>query len=288
MVAHRCRYLAIIVIKTGRAQALPILRRTKEGLILGDEDGEVLLPLSERPEKNADGTITVFVYRDADGRHAATAKPPKAQVGGHAIMKVIAAGPAGAYLEWGVEPPLFVPHAEQKKAMEEGRWYVVRVAVDERSDRLYGSTRIEHFLDNDQITVKPGDTVDLMVFGRSELGLSVIVNDLHQGLVHANEVFRHASIGDRLTGYVKTVREDNKLDITLQPIGYRQYIDVNTAMLAKRLQGSSGFLPLNDKSSAEEIYAEFGISKKAFKKALGALYKERLVRIEDAGVVWVG
>jgi len=116
----------------------------------------------------------------------------------------------------------------------------------------------------------------------------VIVNDIHQGLVHNSEVFKQVSIGDRITGYVKTVREDNKLDIVLQPIGYRQFIDVNVALVAKRIQSQGGFLPLTDKSSADAVYDEFGISKKAFKKALGFLYKERLIRLEEAGVVWVG
>lgn len=190
-------------------------------------------------------------------------------------------------MDWGLEPPLLVPHDEQKKPLEEGRWYVVGVYLDPETDRVQASTRIERYLDNAQLTVGKGDTVSLLVFGRSELGLSVIVNNKHQGLVHANEVFKPVSIGDRITGYVKTIREDNKLDITLQPIGYRQYIDVHTAMVAKRIQANKGFLPLSDKSSAEEIYAEFGISKKAFKKALGALYKERLVRIGEDGVVWV-
>ena len=171
--------------------------------------------------------------------------------------------------------------------MEEGRYYVVRVALDEETDRLYASSRVEHFLDNSTLTVKVNEEVALMVFERSELGLNVIVNNIHQGLVHNNEVFRHASIGDRITGYVRRIRDDHKLDIVLQPIGYRQYIDAHTTLLAKRLE-AKGMLPLTDKSSAEEIYAEFGISKKAFKKALGALYKERLVRIGEDGVVWIG
>jgi uncharacterized protein len=180
-----------------------------------------------------------------------------------------------------------VPHEEQKKPMEDARWYVTHAALNEATDIPFGSTRIEDHLDNSALTVGRGDEVELLVFSRSEMGFSVIVNNRHQGLIHSNEVFKPISIGDRLTGYVKQVREDNKLDIVLQPIGYRQYIDAHTALLAKRLE-SRGFMPLNDKSSAEAIYAEFGISKKAFKKALGALYKERLVRIEEEGVVWVG
>jgi predicted RNA-binding protein (virulence factor B family) len=171
--------------------------------------------------------------------------------------------------------------------MEEGRYYVVHVALAESTDRLFASSRVDRFLDNTELTVKEKEEVGLLVFDKSELGLHVIVNNRHQGLVHANEIFKHASIGDRITGYVKRVREDNKLDIVLQPIGYRQYIDAHTALLAKRLE-AKGMLPLTDKSSAEAIYAEFGISKKAFKKALGALYKERLVRLGDDGVVWIG
>jgi len=278
------------VIRTGSQQDLTILRITKDGSILGDDDTkELLLPQSECPSEAAEGdTVRVFIHRDREGQLLATTRSPKAQIGEFANMKVLAIRGAGGVLDWGLEPPLLVPHDEQKKPLEEGRWYVVGVYLDPETDRVQGSTRVERYLDNSQLTVEKGDTVSLLVFGRSELGLSVIVNNKHQGLVHANEVFKPVSIGDRITGYVKTIREDNKLDITLQPIGYRQYIDVHTAMVAKRIQANKGFLPLSDKSSAEEIYAEFGISKKAFKKALGALYKERLVRIGEDGVVWVG
>ena len=277
------------MIRTGSQQDLTVLRITKDGSILGDDDTtELLLPLSECPlDATVGANVRAFIYRDREGQLLATTRSPKAQVGEFANMKVLTIRGAGGMMDWGLEPPLLVPHDEQKKPLEEGRWYVVGVYLDPETDRVQASTRIERYLDNAQLTVGKGDTVSLLVFGRSELGLSVIVNNKHQGLVHANEVFKPVSIGDRITGYVKTIREDNKLDITLQPIGYRQYIDVHTAMVAKRIQANKGFLPLSDKSSAEEIYAEFGISKKAFKKALGALYKERLVRIGEDGVVWV-
>jgi predicted RNA-binding protein (virulence factor B family) len=278
------------MINTGRIQDLTVLRRTSEGLVLGDDDAvELVLPNSECPKGAVEGSlVNVFVYRDRDGKHVVTTRKPKAQVGEFAMMRMRATRGAGATMEWGMEPDLLVPHEEQRRDMEEGRWYVVRVALDPETDRPYGSTRIETFLDNSLLTVKSGDEVALMVFGRSDLGLSVIVNDIHQGLVHNSEVFKQVSIGDRITGYVKTVREDNKLDIVLQPIGYRQFIDVNVALVAKRIQSQGGFLPLTDKSSADAVYDEFGISKKAFKKALGFLYKERLIRLEEAGVVWVG
>lgn len=278
------------MIRNGAVQELILLRRTAEGWVLGDDDEDVaLLPLDQAPQKVSEGDkVNVFVHRGPDGRSLASTGKPKVQVGEFAPLQVVAMDQHGAHLEWGYKPELIAPPAEQKKAMEEGRWYVVRVAADERTGRLFASSRIEHFLNNTTLSVQKGDTVQLIVHAKSPLGISVIVNNKHSGLVHANEVFKPVSIGDRITGYVKTIREDNKLDITLQPIGYRQYIDVNTAMLAKRLQGRTGFLPLTDKSSAEEIHAEFGISKKAFKKALGALYKERLVQIDELGIVWVG
>ncbi len=278
------------MIRTGQPQDLIVLRRTGNGVFLGDgDDAEVMLPNVERPDSCEVGsTLHVFVYRDHSGRHMASMKMPKAQVGEFAQLQVKSVAAAGAMLDWGLGTELFIPAQDQRKKLEEGRWYVVRVALDERSDRVYGSTRIEQFLSNENLTVKAGDEVSLLVFERSPLGLSVIVNNTHQGLVHANEIFRPVSIGDRIAGFVKQVREDNKLDITLQPIGYRKAIDPHTALLTKRLQSGSGFLPLTDKSSAEEIHQEFGISKKAFKKALGALYKDRKVRIEEEGIIWIG
>jgi uncharacterized protein len=278
------------VIHTGRIQDLFILRDSSAGLILGDDENEeVLLPNAEHPADNTVGTkLPVFVYRDRNDRQFATTKLPKVQAGEFARLRVQSVTESGAWVDMGTDTGLFVPIDEQKKPVEEGRWYVIRLAVDERSDQLFGSTRIDEFLDNAALSVQYADKVDLLVFGRSDLGYSVIVNNIHQGLVHAEDVFKPVSVGDRLPGYVKQVRPDNKLDITFQAIGYRQFNDVNTALLAKRLQSRDGFLPLTDKSSAEEIYEEFGISKKAFKKALGALYKERKVRIEEDGIAWIG
>ncbi len=278
------------MIHTGRIQQLQIRRRTREGWVLTDADGhEVLYPYAELPrDVDDDKRVQVFVHRDADGRHLASARAPKATVGQFAMFRVNAVDREGAHLDWGLKPDLVVPRDEQRQPMEEGRWYLVRVALDKRGDRLYGSALVEDFLNNAELTVEEGDAVDLMVFGRSDLGLHVIVNDRHQGLVPANEMFKRESIGDRLTGHVKQIREDHKLDITLQPIGYRQYNDANVDLIIRRLRAGKGFLPFTDKSSTEAIYAEFGISKKAFKKAVGALYRERLVRLEEDGIVWVG
>ncbi len=276
------------MIRIGRVQKLLVLRHSPEGLILGDDDDlEVLLPNSEAPkEAILEGTVEVFVHHDDKGGLIATTKAPRAQVGEFALLQVDFVDHKGAHLVWGVEPPLLVPHREQQREMFEGRRYVVRVA--EENGRVFGSSRVLDFLDNSVIKVKERDMVGLLVIDRSDLGLSVIVDHRHRGLVHANEIFRQISIGDKLQGWVKTIREDNKLDITLRPIGYRSSIDPNVALLTNRIRSRKGILPLTDKSSAEEIYAEFGISKKAFKQALGALYKQRKVRIDENAVVWIG
>lgn len=276
------------MIHTGRTQELVILRDTSAGLFLGDgQGGEVLLPNKYRPENQAIGTtVSVFVYRDSEDRQVATTLVPKILPGEFALLKVVATARMGAFLDWGLEKDLLVPHAEQMRPLEEGRWYVVRMALDEDTDRLVGSTRIERFLDNAELTVAEGEAVQLFLFSSSEAGWSAIVNGRHLGLLHANEVFKPISVGDRITGYVKTVRPDHKLDLTLQPAGYQHAIGSNTDLLAKRIQRHGGFLPYTDKSLPEDIYREFGMSKKAFKQALGALYKARMVTIGKEGITW--
>ena len=274
------------MIHTGQHQDLVILRNTSVGLFLGDDEGnEVLLPNKYVPAGHDQGTVlNVFVYRDGEDRQVATTLDPKIQLNGFASLRVFAVDRLGAFMEWGMEKHLLVPFKEQQRKLEEGRWYVTYLALDEHTDRLYGSTRIDKHLGNSELTVAEGDKVEMLVFGRSEMGWSVIVNDKHLGLIHANEVFKPVSIGDRITGFVRTVRADNKLDITLQPIGYAQFNDANTALVVKRLKQNEGFLSLTDKSSPDEIYSVLGMSKKAFKKALGALYKDRKVRIEENGI----
>lgn len=278
------------MIHTGRHQDLVILRSTSVGLFLGDGDGgEVLLPNKYVPAQHDQGsTLRVFVYRDSEDRQVATTLEPRIRLGGFAPLRVNAVDRLGAFMDWGLEKDLLVPFKEQEKKLEAGRWHVVHMALDEQTDRLYGSTRIERHLDNRTLSVAEGEAVELLVFRRSELGWPVIVNEKHLGLLHANEVFRPLAIGDRVQGFVKTVRPDNKLDITLQPVGYAQYNDANMEVIRKRLRQHGGFLPFSDKSAPEDIQRMFGISKKAFKQALGALYKAREVRIEEQGIVWSG
>lgn len=282
-------YLRHALIHLGRTQDLKIQRRTPQGFVLSDSEGNTaFLPASERlNDRASDGSVRVFIYRDGQGALTATTHTPKAEVEGLATMKVISVDRDGALLDWGLPEPLPLPHHQQRKPVVEGRWYVVRVAMDAQGKNIFGSTRHDEFLDNTELTVDDGDRVELMVLDRSDLGFSVAVNSRHQGLIHQSDVFRPISIGDRLSGYVREVRAGNKLDIILQAPGYRQYNTPNVDLLAKRLKVVR-FLPLTDKSSAEDIHREFGISKKAFKQAVGTLYKERKIRLEEQGIVWVG
>ncbi|MHB1277997.1 MAG: CvfB family protein [Bacteroidia bacterium] len=274
------------MIEIGQYNELEILRQTSVGLYLGDEAGEdILLPSKYCPEKFEIGDkLRVFVYRDSEDRKIATNLDPKIHMHEFALLECKAVTQLGAFLDWGLEKDLMVPFAEQKVNMEEGRWYVVFLDLDEKTDRLYGSAKLDQFLDNKLLDVEEGEEVDLTVYHHSELGYSAIVNGKYSGLIFDNEVFQRLRVGQKLKGFVKKVRPDNKLDISLQPIGYEKATEVNTDKIMRLLSENAGFLPFTDKSSPDEIYATFGISKKAFKKAIGALYRDRKVVLEEEGV----
>ena len=274
------------MIDIGVYNELTILRSTSVGLYLGDEQGEdVLLPNKYCPEEYEVGDkIDVFVYLDYAERKVATNIDPKIKLHEFALLKTTSVENVGAFMDWGLEKELMVPFKEQRQNMEEGRWYVVYLDIDEKTDRLYATNKIEKRLQNENLTVEQGDEVDLLVYTKSDLGYSLIINNKHKGLVFDNEVFRELNIGDKLKGYVKEIREDNKIDISLSPVGYANYNDVNVNTILDKLHQNDGFIGINDKSSPHEIYDEFGISKKAFKKAVGALYKNRDISIEAKGI----
>lgn len=274
------------MIEIGKNNELTILRHTTVGLYLGDDEGEdVLLPNKYCPEKyELDDKITVYVYRDYADRKIATNLVPKINLHEFALLKVTDVTEVGAFMDWGLEKELLVPFKEQRQNMEVDRWYVVYLDLDEKTDRLYASNKIEKRLSNEELTVKKMEEVDVLIYRKTDLGYSVIVNNKHRGLVFQNEVFREVNIGDKVKGYVKTIREENKLDISLQPLGYDNFNDDNAIAILKLLDASQGLIEFNDKSTPEEIYAEFGISKKAFKKALGALYKQKIIKLEPNGI----
>lgn len=278
------------MIEQGKKIQLKIAKRATFGLFLADESGEeVLLPNKYCDNKMTPGdSIEVFVYRDSEGKKVATTLNPKILLYEFAQLKVSAVTGVGAFLDWGLEKELMVPFREQKQKMELGRWYIVYLDLDLESDRLYASNRVERFLQNDQISVKEGEEVELLVLQKTDLGYSLIINHKHKGLVFDNEIFQEIRVGNRLKGYVKKIREDGKIDISLHPIGFRNFNDANSELIFKKLEENGGFLAVSDKSSPDEIYELFGISKKAFKKSLGTLYKQRKIEIQAEGIKLVG
>lgn len=264
---------------------LTIMREREPGLFLVDnEENEVLLPNRYVPEDFKIGTqIEVFVYLDNEERPVATTDKPYVKRDEFALLRCNQVNKYGAFLDFGLVKELFCPFKEQAFKMKPGQWYLIRCYLDEESGRLVASSKTNRFLDNKELTVDKFDEVDLIISHPSELGMNVIVNEKHQGLIHNADLFKVVSVGDRLKGVVKKVHDNNKLDIVLSQIGYRS-IEPNAEMILKELEDNSGYLKLTDKSSPEEIKEVVQMSKKSFKKAIGTLYKKRLISIKDDGI----
>ncbi|QRR01645.1 CvfB family protein [Dyadobacter sandarakinus] len=269
----------------GKYNDLTVQRSTSVGMYLRDVEGEeVLLPNQYLTDDiHLDATIRVFVYLDSEDRPVATTETPKIIRNQFAYLEVKDVSEYGAFLDWGLIKDLFVPFREQSVPMQAGEWYVVFLYLDQKSQRLIASSRVDRFLENERLTVQEGDEVDLLVYQQTDLGYNVIVNQYHKGLVYQNEVFRQLGPGDALKGYVKKIREENKLDISLQKSGYES-IEPTGQDILNELKKSDGFLPLSDKTNPETIQRAFGISKKVFKKAIGGLYRAGLIRIEEDGI----
>lgn len=273
------------MIELGRINNLEILRDTSVGLFLGDEEGnDVLLPNKYVPTEYEIGEkIKVFCYLDYDERPVATTLEPDIMLGEFRLLQVAEVNEFGAFMQWGLEKHLLVPFREQRVKMKEGQWYVVHCYLDERSGRLVASNKLDRFLSNDTIDLKEWEKVDLVVTRQTDLGWEVIVNEKHKGLVYFNEVFKPINIGDVIPGCIKTIRKDNKLDISLQPLGTK-VLEPAAKKIYEVLVESGGFLGLHDKSAPEEIRDIFQMSKKTFKKGLGTLYKDRKIKIESDGI----
>ena len=276
------------MIEIGAFNNLKILRDTDPGLFLGDdEDNEVLLPNRYVPQDfNIGDDIDVFVYLDNEERLVAVTDKPHIKKGDFALLRCNAISDFGAFLDWGMVKELFCPFKEQAFKMVKGGWYLVYCYLDEKTNRLVASSKTNRFLDNSELTVSIYDEVDLIVSHPSKIGMNVIVNKTHLGLVYSNSIFQDLNIGDQLKGVVKKIRPGNKLDISLQKIGYRN-IEPSAQLLLDLIHRQNGFLNINDKSSPETIKSVAQMSKKSFKKAIGALYKQRLIRLEADGIYLV-
>ena len=273
------------MLQIGNYNTLRITKLVSFGVYLDGGDGkEILLPTRYVPKgAKVDDESQVFIYHDNEGRLIATTLHPKAVVGEFAFMRVKSVISTGAFLDWGLMKDLLVPFKEQKMAMREGKWYLVYVHLDHLTGRIVASARVEKFLGNVPPEYESNQEVDLLVADDTEIGYKVIVNDLHWGMIYHNQVFQRLEKGERLKGYVKGVREDDKLDISLQPLGY-QRVDGISQRILEALQMKDGYLPVHDKSDPEEIYSLFRCSKKAFKQAIGSLYKQHRIRMEADGI----
>lgn len=279
------------MIEIGKYNTLTILRDTKVGLFLGnpteDPDGihDILLPNKYVPNQfELDDELTVFVYLDHEERPVATTLEPYILLNEFALLRVNYTNQIGAFMDWGMEKDILVPFKEQARPMEKGKRYLVYLYMDEKTNRLVASSKTNQFLNNDDLTVERGEEVDLIVSHITEIGINVIINERHKGLVYKDEVYDDAiRTGDRMIGFIKTIRPDNKIDVSLQKLGYEN-IEPNAQKILDELKASRGFLRLNDNSHPEDIKTVLKMSKKTFKKAIGALYKDQLITIKDDGI----
>jgi hypothetical protein len=269
----------------GQMNSLRVIKMPSVGCYLdGGEHGEILIPRRYVPEgTEPEDYLDVFIYFDSEDRIIATTEKPKLMLGEIAMLKVVSITHAGAFLDWGLSKDIFVPFREQKQKMEVDKWYIVALYIDHESNRLAASAKIEKFIDNTPPDYSVGEEVDLLIYNQTDLGFNAIVNNAHWGVIYQNEIFRHLSRGKQLKGYIKRVREDEKIDIILQRPGY-QNIDSTSKAILDKLEKNNGFMPLSDKSQPDEIYSLLGISKKVFKKAIGSLYKSKLITLEDKGI----
>ena len=282
------------MIQIGKYNTLTILRDTQVGLFLGDPNANadgldgILLPNKYVPQIFEIGEeVEVFVYLDHEERPVATTLQPYILLNEFALLRVNYVNNIGAFMDWGMEKDILVPFKEQARPMEIGKRYLVYLYIDEKTGRLVASSKTNQFLSNDNISVQNGDEVDLIVSHITELGINVIINEKHKGLLYKDEVFDDAiRTGDRMRGFIKNVREDNKIDVTIQKQGY-QNIEPNADIILDELRANRGFLRLNDNSHPEDIKTVLKMSKKTFKKAIGLLYKEKRIEIKEDGIYLV-
>ena len=269
------------MIDIGKFNELRFIKKTDAGLILTDGEKEVLLPYIHAPEGVQTGdNLHVFVYIHSDGRLMATTETPLATVGEFALLTVVDQNEQGVFMDMGIGKDVFVPEREQKRPMQIGKKYVVYLYTDEKNDRITASSKLADFIDQDEHDLEEGDEVTLMITEESDLGYSAIINQKYMGLLYHNEVFEDLQPGDIKRGFIKKIREGNKIDLSLQVIGFRHILDLKDSLMID-LQENNGSILLGDKSSPEDIYNRLKISKKAFKKAIGSLYKERLIEVSD-------
>ena len=275
------------MIQIGDYNTLRILRDTKVGLYLGDENEAILLPKKYVPTDFFIGDdITVFVYLDHEERPVATTLKPYIKLNEFAHLKVNYINKFGAFLDWGLEKDLFVPFKEQARPMEEGKRYLVYMHLDEKTNRLVASSKTNQFLSNDNLDLQRNEEVDILISHITDAGINVIINQKHKGLAYKNEVYDDVKPGMKTKGYIKNIRPDGKIDVLLRKIGV-EAIEPSSLVILDELKANRGFLRLTDNSHPEDIKTVLKMSKKNFKKAVGNLYKQKLIEIKEDGIYLV-
>ena len=272
------------MLKAGSFHTLEVVKHVDFGIYLMFNDEEILMPKRFVPDGiEAGDTIDAFIYHDNDGRLIATTQEPFGEVGDIVLLEVADKTRAGAFLKWGIMKDLFLPLSQQRSVIRVGGKYLVYIYVDEKTGRVAASEYISRYLDNENLTVKEGEEVDLTVWRKTDIGFAVVINGAHEGLVHHNELFKELNIGEQLQGFIKSIQADNKINVSLGKKGYARVED-ETDKVLRLLQESNGYLPYNDKSNPDDIYEYFQMSKRAFKMAVGALYKQRKITFTKTGI----
>ncbi|MEI7628159.1 MAG: S1-like domain-containing RNA-binding protein [Bacteroidota bacterium] len=271
-------------IKVGDYNILKVIRKVAFGFYLDDSEEGILLPIRFAPPNlQIDDELKVFIYHDSDNRLIATTQIPYAIVGDIVKLKVVEVTRQGAFLDWGLMKDLFVPVSKQLGGMRLGAEYLVKLYLDEQTGRVAATEKIDFLLSNEVLTVKEKEIVSLIVYRQTDLGYAMIINNQHIGLLHSNEIYREMVIGEKLEGFVKSIRPDNKIDVVIGKPGF-QKVEDETAKILRLLAENDGYLPYHDKSDPEDIYAFFGMSKKVFKMTTGMLYKQQKIVFTKTGI----
>lgn len=276
------------MLKVASINSLIAVENTIHGYEMKADDGtKVIIPKAETPGNLKIGdTLELFVYTGTDNIFLATPLSPKLKVNEFGFLKVKEVNNQGAFLDWGISKDLFVPFSEQAQKMEVGEHYLVYLFIDKINGRPLGSSKVNKFIERDTLTVVEKDRVEILISEETDLGVKVIINNKHEGVIFHNEIFRDIKIGERKVGYIKRIRDDRKIDVSLERTGFGR-VDPSSRFILDKMKANNGFLGLHDGSTPEEIKKSLQMSKKTFKKAVGMLYKQRLVRLEKDGVYLV-
>jgi uncharacterized protein len=272
------------MVRMGEYNVLKVIKEKSMGVFLDDGDMGILLPKRYVPANTKIGDeLKVFLYHDGEDRPIATTQKPLGVLGDIVKLKAVSVTHQGAFLDWGLMKDLFIPKSKIQNFMIQNGEYLVKIVKDEQTGRLAATEKLEPFLSNENLTVKEKDLVDLIVYRHTDIGYEVIINNIHKGILHNNEIYRSIAIGDRFPGFIKNILPENKIDVAAGKPGYQRVEDESEKVL-RLLKENDNYLPYHDKSSPEEIYSFFGMSKKTFKMTTGNLYKQHKISFTKTGI----